>query len=159
MIVERVVHHAAAIWRLQPSSIIGRQKLQLVVQPRQAVMFVAVKELGISTTRVGAALNRDHTSVIHGCDVAHQRMFRDPEYMANVVELTRRSQERGEFILPSANRKALRAELAVAADFAIESLLDLYNVDPEGFRALMEDVMRGNLQRRVAALVPDRKAS
>lgn len=46
-------------------AIYGNSRKRQVAEARQLVMYIAV-EHGISTNIVGYALNRDHTTVIHG---------------------------------------------------------------------------------------------
>jgi chromosomal replication initiation ATPase DnaA len=50
------------------AEIIGRARTGRIVKARQAVMYCARREGRFSTTQIGRALHRDHTTVIYGAD-------------------------------------------------------------------------------------------
>ncbi len=114
-------------------------------------MYVAVKELRISTGVVGRCLgNRDHTTIMHGCKVVPEHMGRHANYRAQVNALIAFGRQiPAEVIQPAIDGIIdARGALEMAAADAVEQLLDLSASDPDAFRALLEDVMRGRLLKK-----------
>ena len=58
----RIVAKAAQI---TVEDILSHKRARKYSVPRQFIMFMAA-QMGFSTTRIGAILNRDHSTVIHG---------------------------------------------------------------------------------------------
>lgn len=50
--------------------VLSRKRHLEISDCRHVIMYVLNKHLGLTTTRVGQALNRNHASVIHGCKKA-----------------------------------------------------------------------------------------
>jgi hypothetical protein len=137
---------AAQVWGVSVLALKGGRRSREYVWPRQAVMYVAAKEMGISTNIIARTLgDRDHTTVLHGCKAVLARIEKNAQYRAEVKALVAYSRE----IPPSAllsERTGVRdvhGALERAAVDAVEQLLDLSVADPEAFRTLLEDVMRG----------------
>ena len=59
-----------------------------VARPRQVAMYLAKLLLGYSLPKIGEAFgNRDHTTVLHALRTIPERMGRDPNLTAQVLEL------------------------------------------------------------------------
>ena len=63
--VREISFAVAAETTIPMAAIYGPSKLRYVVQARQLVMYLAHKS-GISYPVIGRALNRDHTTIMHG---------------------------------------------------------------------------------------------
>lgn len=50
---------------LAPAAILSRSRLRCYAEARQ-IAFWLLREAGLSYPQIGAALNRDHTTVLHG---------------------------------------------------------------------------------------------
>jgi chromosomal replication initiation ATPase DnaA len=86
MPVRRIVEQATRIFALGPNEICGPRRPTYVTMARHAVYLIAC-EAGWSSPCVGRIVNRDHSTVLHGRDVALRDIERNPEYAARVQEL------------------------------------------------------------------------
>lgn len=86
MPVRRIVEQATRIFALGPNEICGPRRLAYVTMARNAVYLVAW-DTGWSTPSIGRIVNRDHSTVLHGRNVARRDVERNPEYAARVQEL------------------------------------------------------------------------
>jgi chromosomal replication initiation ATPase DnaA len=80
---ERLIERATAEWDVSWGEVIGSIKEQRIVLARQAVMF-ALHAAGFSSTQIGKALGREHTTVLHGIKAARRRMDADAGYRRKV---------------------------------------------------------------------------
>ena len=86
----RILAIAAEINAIEPYRLITRSRRQSVVRVRHAMCRVAYDE-GHSTPQIGAILGgRDHTTIIHGRDMADVWAARDPSFCAMLAELRER---------------------------------------------------------------------
>jgi hypothetical protein len=86
MPVRRIVEQATRIFALGPNEICGPRRPSYVTMARNAVYLVAY-EAGWSSVRIGGIVGRDHSTVLHGRDVARRDIKRSAEYAARVQEL------------------------------------------------------------------------
>lgn len=70
---DQVVRDVAAKHGVHPVVILCESRTRLAVVPRQEVMW-RLCQMGYSTLQVGRALQRDHSTVIHGRDRHAARM-------------------------------------------------------------------------------------
>lgn len=63
---EAILLVAAEYFGLPVSELTGRNRSAKIALPRQVVMYLMREELGASFPQIGQALNRDHTTVMHG---------------------------------------------------------------------------------------------
>ena len=59
---------------------------------RQIVMYLAREVLKLSWHEIGDALQRNHSTVIHGCNLIKARMEARPEFRARIETLTLRAE-------------------------------------------------------------------
>ena len=71
-VLRRAINHAAEHHGVTVADIKGRSRLGPVVAARQDV-FLALREAGWSFPRIGRAMGRDHSTVMHGVAVAEAR--------------------------------------------------------------------------------------
>lgn len=79
--------------------ITGRDRSRPVVRIRQAVCKVA-REHGHSLPFIGRMLGRDHTTIMHACNVVDAVYPRDAAFAKFIDELRRQADETGPFVLP-----------------------------------------------------------
>ena len=64
-VVEKLIQAATAVTCLTRAQLLGPSREQHISSVRQIIMYLAIKQ-GKSSPVIGAALNRDHTTVLHG---------------------------------------------------------------------------------------------
>jgi chromosomal replication initiator protein len=68
----------------------GRKKTQNVVLPRQISMYIARQITEYSTTEIGQSIGgRDHTTVMHSCNMIDERIKTDPKMDSEIQHLVR----------------------------------------------------------------------
>lgn len=85
---ERVVTLVANSFNLSAESILGRDRSQAVVLPRQVAMYLLRKEGNISLPQIGEALGgRDHTTIMYGIEKISDLLERDDRLRRQVVQI------------------------------------------------------------------------
>lgn len=95
--VADIVTVASRLTGLSVEDIMGPTRFRPIILVRHAVYFVA-REQGYSFPQIGARLNRDHSSVIHGRNVAQGRAERDPDYASFLWELAKAVRDEKPFV-------------------------------------------------------------
>lgn len=75
------------------AEIVGRRRLSRLVRPRQVAFWLALKVTGASSSEIGRAFGRDHTTVLHGASCVEERRRRDPALKAWLDEAVRSAEE------------------------------------------------------------------
>lgn len=135
----RVLARASELAEIPLEELTGPGRTMAVTTVRFAVMLV-LRELGLSTSRIGAVLGgRDHSSVSHGCARA-RGMLADPDY-AWLVEALREAAraeseaQRGE-VPQAVLARFVRAEAPPALDAEEVEMARFGAKMAEGSRAL-----------------------
>lgn len=81
---EAILNTAAEFFGVPMPELTGRSRSAKVALPRQIVMYVMREELGTSLPQIGQALDRDHTTVMHGIERVVTEMERDAELAQTV---------------------------------------------------------------------------
>lgn len=84
--VADIITLAAEMAAIDRKVLVGRSRFRRVVRVRQACMLLA-RENGHSYPTIGRMFDRDHSTIIHGCEVAEDYTARDPVYAAFVDRL------------------------------------------------------------------------
>jgi chromosomal replication initiator protein len=85
---ERVINLVANSFNLTTESILGRDRSQAVVLPRQVAMYLLRKEGNISLPQIGEALGgRDHTTIMYGIEKISDLLERDDRLRRQVVQI------------------------------------------------------------------------
>lgn len=93
--VSALIDGAAAVTSLPRETITGTSRLRPVVRVRQAVMYLACKA-GHTTPQVGKRIGgRDHSTVVHGRDMAAYRITQDPTFADMVRRIREAAPQRG----------------------------------------------------------------
>lgn len=85
-LVADIITLAAEMAAIDRKVLTGRSRYRRVVRVRQACMLLA-RENNHSYPTIGRMFGRDHSTVIHGCEVAADTIARDPDYAAFVARL------------------------------------------------------------------------
>jgi len=88
--VETIIEEVAARFRISGSDILSSNRSKEFTVPRQMAIYLTRELLGASTTRIGAAFKRDHSTVMHACKKAEELMAGDNEFSLAVSEIRSR---------------------------------------------------------------------
>lgn len=92
--IERILVEVAEEFGVEVRHLRSEIRSQRFTQPRQAAMGLARELTQRSYPTIGRILNRDHTTVVHGCRSHVHRMADDPDYAAHVAAVSERLQRR-----------------------------------------------------------------
>lgn len=71
--IERIIDEVELETGVSIDDILGNTRKREVVEARRKVMYIAYSR-GMSSTRIGAAMNRDHTTVLAGLATYHKSL-------------------------------------------------------------------------------------
>jgi chromosomal replication initiator protein len=92
--IERVQELTAQAFGLTPDELVSAGRAPRVAWPRQVAMFLARQHTGSTLPAIGRGFGgRNHTTVLHACRRAAERLETDPEARAVVDELVQRLSE------------------------------------------------------------------
>lgn len=112
--VQDIVTLAARMSDFSAEDILGNRKHKHLVRVRQAIYYVA-RQQGHSFPLIGARLNRDHSSVMHGIGVANEWLKRLPAFAQFVKDLGDAAAQADPFIPLPASATANIADIVVPA--------------------------------------------
>jgi chromosomal replication initiator protein len=93
--VDDILAAVADYYGISAEQMTGPSRKREVARPRQLVMYLTRVETGASLPQIGRALgNRDHTTVMYGCDKIEDLMETDPTLRRQVLEIKARLFER-----------------------------------------------------------------
>jgi len=78
--VPEVVRLASVLWNVPVSQLLSPSRKAAVVAARHPIMAVLYHEFQLTLVGIGAELDRDHTTVLHGIRRA------DPDRVAQLIE-------------------------------------------------------------------------
>jgi len=73
---QSIVFQVAETYDIDPIELLGESRSQKISRPRQEVMYRIYTELHWSLPRIGNALKRDHTTILHGIRT-HKKLLED----------------------------------------------------------------------------------
>lgn len=86
--VEDIVCHVCQHYGVKPKDITSNKRTRPVVQVRQLAMFLCKKYTGLSLSQIGLHIGkRDHSTVIHSCNLIEKRIAVDKKYRMEVEEV------------------------------------------------------------------------
>jgi chromosomal replication initiator protein len=86
--IEGISVTVADYYGITVDEIVSKNRSRRIARPRQLVMYLARGETKASLPQVGRALgNRDHTTVLYGCDKIEDLMETDPSLRRDVLEI------------------------------------------------------------------------
>lgn len=74
-------------FRIPLPRLLGERRAREIARPRQIAMWLAVRATGSSLPQIGRALNRDHTTVLHGIGVIEDLREKNLELRAVTTRL------------------------------------------------------------------------
>ena len=91
---ELIIDFVADKYGVAAEDITGKRRSREIALPRQVAMYICREMTDMSTTAIGQAFgNRDHTTVMHGCDKVAETMESDFSFKKRVEELMKTIQE------------------------------------------------------------------
>jgi chromosomal replication initiator protein len=82
-----IIKRVCAAFDIASKELLGKSRLSRVLVPRQVAMYLAHTSGQLSLPRVGAAFDRDHTTVLHACRKVEESMRKDMKLNATVSQL------------------------------------------------------------------------
>jgi chromosomal replication initiation ATPase DnaA len=87
MFVTLLIEEAARVFEIKPEDLTGRRRKKMYTHPRFA-LFKALRARGHSFPRIGRWMDRHHTTVITGVEVADWLVAHDKDYAEKVKYLS-----------------------------------------------------------------------
>lgn len=84
---DEVAHIAAVVmehYGISDEDFYSPARRQPIATARQVAMYLARTLTDLSLPEIGAALERDHTTVMHGIEATRERLARDPDFLGTV---------------------------------------------------------------------------
>jgi len=85
---ESIAETVADYYNLPPDVLYGKSRKREISDARQLVMYLAKKEAQMSSTSIGAKLDRTHATVLHACIQIEQRMSIEKDFLREVQAIT-----------------------------------------------------------------------
>ncbi len=85
--VSTIVKRVAAAFGVNEKEMLGTSRLRGVLRPRQVAIYLVRELTGLSLPRIGAAFDRDHTTVLHACRKVEEELTSDVALAKRVSEL------------------------------------------------------------------------
>lgn len=76
--------NAAAAWGTTPEALRDRRRPKLLGPARQAFVLAAVRRTANSYRTIGAAIGRDHSTVMTAEAIARRREIQEPDFAARL---------------------------------------------------------------------------
>ena len=85
---ESIAETVADYYNLPTDVLYGKSRKREISDARQLVMYLAKKEAQMSSTSIGAKLDRTHATVLHACIQIEQRMSIEKDFSREVQAIT-----------------------------------------------------------------------
>ena len=85
---ESITETVADYYNLPTDVLYGKSRKREISDARQLVMYLAKKEAQMSSTSIGAKLDRTHATVLHACIQIEQRMSIEKDFSKEVQAIT-----------------------------------------------------------------------
>jgi len=87
--VRAIQHHVAGWFGTTRAELLAHDRRPVAAVPRQIAMWLARAETGASYPSLGAQFERDHTTVLHGCQAVEARLQADAGFARMVADICR----------------------------------------------------------------------
>lgn len=84
--VDTIIQVIASHFNVSISDIKGRKRAKTIIYPRQLAMYIARSITNLSTTEIGQAFGKDHTTVIHAVEKIEKGKLSDPSEEGRIQE-------------------------------------------------------------------------
>ena len=91
---EKIMDEVAARYGIRRDDILSTRRNRDVAVPRQLAIYLTRELAQLSTTRIGDAFGRDHSTIMHACRKTADSIAGDKEFARIVDELTRAIMEK-----------------------------------------------------------------
>lgn len=91
---EKIMDEVAARYSIRREDILSTRRNRDVAVPRQLAIYLTRELAQLSTTRIGEAFGRDHSTIMHACRKTADSIASDKEFSRIVDEITRAIQEK-----------------------------------------------------------------
>lgn len=81
-----IVQRASQIFRVHPRDLTGPYKFGFILPGRYA-LYAALRNKGLSYSKVARLMERDHSTIVHGVRLANKRMAESERYTEIVQQL------------------------------------------------------------------------
>ena len=88
MSFEYIIETVADYYNMPTDLLYGKSRKREISDARQLVMYLAKKEAQMSSTSIGAKLDRTHATVLHACIQIEQRMSIEKDFSREVAAIT-----------------------------------------------------------------------
>ena len=89
--LELIVNIVSEHFGISPAEIYSPNRSKNIAYPRQICMYLCRKFVGLSLTDIGKLLgNRDHSTVLHGCNTIERNLDGDPSLQSTIDILTKK---------------------------------------------------------------------
>ena len=82
-----IIQRVCAAFDITRKELLGVSRLRRVIVPRQVAMYLARRSGKLSWPRIGAAFDRDHSTVMHACRKVEEAVKTDPKLNGMVRQL------------------------------------------------------------------------
>jgi chromosomal replication initiator protein len=87
--VEDIKQAVSRHFKIGAEALVGRKRTSAIALPRLVAMYLARMLTNMSLADIGASFgNRDHTTVIHGCDKVGEMVKTDAEFAALIDRIS-----------------------------------------------------------------------
>jgi chromosomal replication initiator protein len=87
---DEIVEEVARFYNLDAALLRGRGRSKEVARSRQIAMYLARVETEASLPQIGTALDRDHTTILYGCDKISQQIEEDDNLRREILTIRER---------------------------------------------------------------------
>jgi len=85
---DEVIRKVAIAFNITPKELLGPRRHRMILRPRQVAMFLARKVGKLSFPQIGLAFGgRDHTTVLHACEIVAESMKTDAKLKRTIKDL------------------------------------------------------------------------
>jgi len=97
--IDQVIDIVCRYYSVTAEALSSSSRKSTIAYPRQVAMYIARTETEASLPQIGAALgNRDHTTILHGCEKITGLVEIDPQLRRDVLEIKAMLYERADVI-------------------------------------------------------------
>jgi chromosomal replication initiator protein len=87
---EEIVEEVAQFYNIHADTLRGRGRSKKVARSRQVAMYLARKETQASLPQIGQVLDRDHTTILYGCEKISHEIEEDNSLRRDVLAIRER---------------------------------------------------------------------
>lgn len=91
---EKIMDEVAARYSIRRDDILSQRRNRDIAVPRQLAIYLTRELAQLSTTRIGNAFGRDHSTIMHACRKTAESIAADKEFARIVDEITRAIMEK-----------------------------------------------------------------